>query len=81
MINYTERIGQLMADVVARVPTLSFIDMSRVLVFARAGRSDAEGPYATCHCVSLPPSEAWLSNPTHTEVERVGVKPVNQASL
>jgi len=57
MINYTERIGQLMADIVARVPTLSFIDMSRVLVFARAGRSDAEGPYATCHCVSLPPSE------------------------
>ena len=57
MINYTERIGQLMADVVARVPTLSFLDMSRVLVFARAGRSDAEGPYATCHCVSLPPSE------------------------
>ena len=57
MINYTERISQLMADVVARVPTLSFLDMSRVLVFARAGRSDAEGPYATCHCVSLPPSE------------------------
>jgi hypothetical protein len=57
MINYTERIGRLMADVVARVPTLSFIDMSRVLVFARAGRSGAEGPYATCHCVSLPPSE------------------------
>jgi hypothetical protein len=57
MINYTERIGQLMADVVARVPTLSFLDVSRVLVFARAGRSDAEGPYATCHCVSLPPSE------------------------
>jgi len=57
MINYTERIGQLMADIVARVPTLSFLDVSRVLVFARAGRSDAEGPYATCHCVSLPPSE------------------------
>jgi hypothetical protein len=57
MINYTERIGQLMVDIVARVPTLSFLDMSRVLVFARAGRSDAEGPYATCHCVSLPPSE------------------------
>ena len=57
MINYTERIGQLMADIVARVPTLSFLDLSRVLVFARAGRSDAEGPYATCHCVSLPPSE------------------------
>jgi hypothetical protein len=26
MINYTERIGQLMADIVARVPTLSFLD-------------------------------------------------------
>src|SRR6185503_14878619 len=57
MINYTERIGQLMADIVARVPTLSFLDMSRVLVFARAGQSDAEGPYATCHCFTLPPSE------------------------
>ena len=57
MINYTERIGHLMTDIVTRVPALSFIDMSRVLVFARAGRSDAEGPYATCHCVALPPSE------------------------
>jgi hypothetical protein len=57
MINYTERISLLMEDIVARVPTLSFIDMSRVLVFARAGRTDAEGAYATCHCVCLPPSE------------------------
>lgn len=57
MINYTERISLLMEDVVARVPTLSFIDMSKVMVFARAGRTDAEGAYATCHCVCLPPSE------------------------
>ncbi len=57
MINYTERISLLMEDIVARVPTLSFIDMTRVMVFARAGRADAEGAYATCHCVSLPPSE------------------------
>ena len=57
MLNYTERISLLMADVVQRVPTLSFIDMSKVLVFARRGRSDAEGAYATCHCVCLPPSE------------------------
>jgi hypothetical protein len=57
MINYTERLSLLMEDLVARVPTLSFIDMSRVLVFARGGRSDAEGAYATCHCVCLPPSE------------------------
>jgi hypothetical protein len=57
MIDYTGRIGLLMADIVRRVPTLSFLNMSRVLVFARAGRADAEGPYATCHCVSLPPSD------------------------
>ena len=57
MLNYTERISLLMADVVQRVPTLSFIDMSKVLVFARPGRSDAEGAYATCHCICLPPSE------------------------
>ena len=57
MINYTERLALLMEDIVARVPTLSFIDMSRVLVFARAGRTEAEGAYATCHCICLPPSE------------------------
>ena len=46
-----------MEDVVSRVPTLSFIDMSKVLVFARGGRTHAEGAYATCHCISLAPSE------------------------
>jgi len=43
MINYTERLSLLMEDIVARVPLLSFIDMSRVLVFARSGRTSAEG--------------------------------------
>ena len=57
MLNYTECLSLLMGDIVARVPTLSFIDMERVLVFARSGRSAAEGAYATCHCVCLPPSE------------------------
>jgi hypothetical protein len=57
MINYTERLSLLMEDIVARVPTLSFIDMQDVLVFARAGRSTAEGAFATCHCLSLPASE------------------------
>lgn len=57
MIDYTARISLLMEDVVARVPALSFIDMRRVLVFARAGRSGAAGAYATCHCLCLPPSE------------------------
>jgi hypothetical protein len=57
MINYTERLTLLMEDVVARVPTLSFIDMADVLVFARQGRTKAEGAFATCHCLTLPASE------------------------
>jgi hypothetical protein len=57
MINYTERLTQLMHDIVSRVPTLSFIDIKDVLVFARSGRSNAEGAFATCHCLSLPASE------------------------
>ena len=57
MINYTERLTSLMQDIVARVPTLSFIDIGDVLVFARSGRSDAEGAFATCHCLTLPASE------------------------
>ncbi len=57
MINYTERLSLLMQDIVARVPALSFIDVVDVLVFARAGRSSAEGAFATCHCLSLPPTE------------------------
>ncbi len=57
MINYTERIALLMQDVVHRTPSLSFIDLSEVLVFARFGRTDAEGAYATCHCLTLPESE------------------------
>src|SRR5947209_1041607 len=57
MINYTDHVTRLMGDIVARVPTLSFIDMADVFVFARAGRSDADGPFATCHCLTLPQSE------------------------
>ena len=57
MINYTERLSLLMSDIVERVPTLRFIDMSKVLVFARSGRTNAEGAYATCHCICLPASE------------------------
>ncbi|MDQ3071108.1 MAG: hypothetical protein M3R55_15435 [Acidobacteriota bacterium] len=57
MINYTERLTELMYDVVSRVPQLGCIDLSRVLVFGRLGRSDAEGAYASCHCLTLPTSE------------------------
>lgn len=57
MINYTERIALLMRDVVARTSRLSFIDLKEVIVFARFGRSDAEGAFATCHCLTLPETE------------------------
>jgi len=57
MINYTERLTLLMNDIVARVPALSFIDTGSVLVFARSGRTRAAGAFATCHCLTLPPSE------------------------
>jgi hypothetical protein len=46
-----------MHDVVSRVPQLSFIDLNRVLVFARPGRSSADGAYASCHSLGLPASE------------------------
>jgi hypothetical protein len=57
MINYTERIALLMQDVVLRTPRLSFIDLKEVVVFGRYGRADAEGAFATCHCLTLPESE------------------------
>ena len=57
MINYTECLSLLMQDVVTRVEALSFINMADVLVFARQGRTTAEGAFATCHCLTLPPSE------------------------
>lgn len=57
MINYTERIMLLMDDICRRTPRLSFIDLKEVLLFGRFGRSDAEGAFATCHCLTLPESE------------------------
>jgi len=57
LLNYTERLTLLMQDIVTRVPKLSFIDVADVLVFARSGRSNAEGAFATCHCLTLPASE------------------------
>ena len=57
MINYTERIALLMQDIVLRTPRLSFINLKEVVVFGRFGRSDAEGAFATCHCLTLPESD------------------------
>src|SRR4030095_14469063 len=57
MINYTERIQRVMQDVVLRTPSLGFIDLREVLVFGRFGRSGADGPFAPCHCLTLPETE------------------------
>jgi hypothetical protein len=57
MINYTDRLTLLMRDIVTRVPLLSFIDVDDLLVFSRFGRAHTDGAFATCHCLSLPPSE------------------------
>ena len=57
MVNYTGQLNRLMHDMVSRVPELNFIDLSRVLVFARPGRSSADGAYASCHCLSMPTSD------------------------
>lgn len=57
MINYTDRLTLLMRDIVSRVGALSFIDVDDLLVFARFGRLHTDGAFATCHCLSLPPSE------------------------
>ena len=57
MINYTERLTDLMRDIVSRVPSLGCVDLDRVLVFARMGRTQAEGAYASCHCLTLPETE------------------------
>jgi len=56
-INYTGHLTRLMHDLVARIPELNFIDLDRVLAFARPGRSSADGAYASCHCLSLPDSD------------------------
>jgi len=74
MINYTERITLLVDDVIQRLPELQHIDTTRLLVFARFGRSRADGAYATCHCLNLPSSEPgyyfWRDRHTGTITRR-----------
>jgi len=57
MINYTDRISALVRDIVARVPALGHLDPADLLIFGRYGRSRAAGAYATCHCLTLPPTD------------------------
>jgi hypothetical protein len=57
MLHYTDALSRLMTDIAARVPDLAHVPMDRLLVFARRGRQDTDGPTATCHALSLPTSE------------------------
>jgi hypothetical protein len=57
MINFTDRLSALVRDIVTRVPELSELNPDDLLIFARYGRSGASGAYATCHCLTLPPTD------------------------
>ena len=74
MLNYTDAITALMRDIVTRVEPLRVIDLSKVCVFARFGRADANGPYATCHSLNLPTSEPryffWRDRATRAVTRR-----------
>lgn len=52
MIVLTDHLQALVRDIVANVPDLAHIAPDSVLVFARAGRTNAAGPVASCHCVA-----------------------------
>jgi hypothetical protein len=68
MIDYTRQLSVLIRDLIERVPGLGLIDADRVLVFARPGASGSAGPFATCHCLTMPPSDPgyyyWLDRST-----------------
>lgn len=57
MFHFTDALSGLVADIVQRVPDLGHIRAERTLVFARRGRAGADGPNATCHCLTLPATE------------------------
>jgi hypothetical protein len=57
MFHFTDALSKLVADITARVPALEHVRPERTLLFARRGRTGADGPNATCHCLTLPTSE------------------------
>jgi hypothetical protein len=74
MLDYTAALRHLMGDIVGRVEGLSVVPLERVLVFARTGRSGAEGAYATCHSLNLPTSapeyDVWRDRDTGRLTQR-----------
>jgi hypothetical protein len=57
MFDLTDALSGLVADITRRVPALAHVRPDRTLLFARRGRTGADGPNATCHCLTLPTSE------------------------
>lgn len=57
MLHFTDALSDLIADIALRVPALEHIRPERTLVFARRGRTGADGPNATCHSLTLPTSD------------------------
>ena len=57
MFHLTDALSGLVADITRRVPALAHVRPERTLMFARRGRTGADGPNATCHCLTLPTSE------------------------
>lgn len=57
MFHFTDALSTLIADIATRVPAFAHVRPERTLIFARRGRTGADGPNATCHCLTLPTSE------------------------
>jgi hypothetical protein len=72
MIDYTEYVRRLMEDLVSRVPSLSHVDLRRVLVFARLGRTGAHGAFAACHWLMSPDVEPAFHHFRYWTNERTG---------
>jgi len=74
MFNLTDALSGLVADIALRVPAFAHVRPERTLVFARRGRTGADGPNATCHCLTLPTSDPgyyfWADAVTGTITRR-----------
>lgn len=57
MFHFTDALSTLVQDITMRVPELGHVRPERTLMFARRGRTGADGPNATCHCLTLPTTE------------------------
>jgi len=74
MFHFTDALSGLVADIALRVPAFAHVRPERTLVFARRGRTGADGPNATCHCLTLPTSDPgyyfWADAVTGTITRR-----------